>query len=222
MRLPTCRARWAAQPSRSPTSCRRPSVPSPRRQQDLAPQQAVPPHLRPARRRRRSRPRPARTWSGGETATRCLARYVPLDRTPIVRCPPPATSQARFQHFIGHQIAVGLLVRFMPSPALLGTDVVDCVMVFGTVTLRVCSSLCGDLSGWLQVADPTHTETQWAHRQRELLNRRLYLKNFWYAAGECTAFHRSAEGSSCCLHYCPGPVVGRGRHPLIVPRVSRM
>ena len=25
---------------------------------------------------------------------------------------------------------------------------------------------------------------QWAHRQKELLSRRLYLKDFWYAAGE--------------------------------------
>ncbi len=34
-----------------------------------------------------------------------------------------------------------------------------------------------------QVADPSTSDTQWAHRQRELLNRRLYLKDFWYAAG---------------------------------------
>ncbi len=26
--------------------------------------------------------------------------------------------------------------------------------------------------------------SQWAHRQKELLSRRLYLKHFWYAAGE--------------------------------------
>ncbi len=26
--------------------------------------------------------------------------------------------------------------------------------------------------------------SQWAHRQKELLSRRLYMKNFWYAAGE--------------------------------------
>ena len=25
--------------------------------------------------------------------------------------------------------------------------------------------------------------SQWAHRQKELLSRRLYLKDFWYAAG---------------------------------------
>lgn len=33
-----------------------------------------------------------------------------------------------------------------------------------------------------EVADPARTDTQWAHRQQELLNRRLYLKDFWYAA----------------------------------------
>ena len=27
-------------------------------------------------------------------------------------------------------------------------------------------------------------DSQWAHRQKELLNRRLYLKDFWYAAGK--------------------------------------
>jgi phenylpropionate dioxygenase-like ring-hydroxylating dioxygenase large terminal subunit len=33
-----------------------------------------------------------------------------------------------------------------------------------------------------ELADPSTSDTQWAHRQRELLNRRLYLKDFWYAA----------------------------------------
>ena len=34
-----------------------------------------------------------------------------------------------------------------------------------------------------QVADPSTSDTQWAHRERELRNRHMYLKDFWYAAG---------------------------------------
>ncbi len=45
----------------------------------------------------------------------------------------------------------------------------------------------------LQVADPTGTDTQWAHRQKELLNRRLYLKDFWYCAGAPPEFADSGS-----------------------------
>ena len=44
---------------------------------------------------------------------------------------------------------------------------------------------------WRKMQQPAPAEldtgSQWAHRQRELLSRRLYLKDFWYAAGGAAA-----------------------------------
>lgn len=41
-------------------------------------------------------------------------------------------------------------------------------------------------------------DSQWAHRQKELLNRRLYLKDFWYAAGKGACRFDSYPSKDSC------------------------
>ena len=53
-----------------------------------------------------------------------------------------------------------------------------------------------------QMADPSTSDTQWAHRKQELLNRHLYLKDFWYAAGAHLFAPSGIHRKPGCLWRC--------------------
>ena len=80
------------------------------------------------------------------------------------------------------------------------TTLVSCLCVTVPSCMRNLLTCCFDHRRDGRTLAPGELDSgssQWAHRQKELLSRRLYMKNFWYAAGEPTS---PAHVSACRQH----------------------